>query len=127
MNTTFCDRQLDRYGKSDLLPVAALICIGLVLFLPGSLLRDVWGPDEVRYARIAHEMVQSGQWMLPHVNYEVYSDKPPMLFWLIAISATLLGGFRACAISRVCRGIRLQAKQSQVEGPNRDVSTFFAL
>jgi len=68
-------------------------CLYRALFL-----RDVWGPDEARYAQIAREMVQSGQWILPHLNYEVYADKPPLLFWLIALSATLLGGFSTFAV-----------------------------
>lgn len=31
-------------------------------------------------------MYQSGNWLVPTKNFAVYSDKPPMLFWLANLS-----------------------------------------
>ena len=45
--------------------------------------RDLWNPDEPRYARVAQEMRLSGQYLIPHLNGEVYAEKPPGFFWLI--------------------------------------------
>jgi hypothetical protein len=47
---------------------------------------DLWNPDEPRYAQIAHEMAEDGNWILPRHNNRIYADKPPVFFWLIALS-----------------------------------------
>jgi len=54
---------------------------------------DLWNPDEPRYAQVAREMVNGGDWILMHSNGSVYSDKPPLFFWLIALSSYLWQGF----------------------------------
>ena len=55
--------------------------------------RDLWNPDEPRYAQVAREMVQGGDWILMHFNGAPYPDKPPLFFWLIALSSFLWQGF----------------------------------
>ncbi len=59
---------------------------------------DLWNPDEPRYAQVAREMVSGGDWILMHFNGEVYGDKPPLFFWLIAFSTYLWGGFSSFAV-----------------------------
>lgn len=71
---------------------ALLLLIGLVLFLPGIGSRDLWNPDEPRYAVVAREMRESGDWLVPHVNGRLYSEKPPLHFWAIAAASYLTGG-----------------------------------
>jgi len=39
--------------------------------------------DETRYVAVAWEMWRTGDYLVPHLNGEVYSHKPPLLFWLI--------------------------------------------
>ena len=41
--------------------------------------------DETRYLAVAWEMWQGGNYLVPHLNFEPYSHKPPLLFWLINI------------------------------------------
>jgi 4-amino-4-deoxy-L-arabinose transferase-like glycosyltransferase len=53
---------------------------------------DLWNPDEPRYAQVAKEMVQGGDWILMHFNGAIYPDKPPLFFWLIALSSFLWQG-----------------------------------
>ena len=69
-----------------------LALLGLALFLPGIGARDVWNPDEPRYAVVAREMRESGDWLVPHVNGRLYSEKPPLHFWAIAAASYLTGG-----------------------------------
>lgn len=69
-----------------------LLILGLLLFLPGIGGRDLWNPDEPRYAEVAREMRLSGDFLVPHLNGQVYSEKPPLLFWLIAASSFATGG-----------------------------------
>jgi 4-amino-4-deoxy-L-arabinose transferase-like glycosyltransferase len=71
--------------------VFALLAIGTVLFLFNLGGRDLWEPDETRYAVIAREMKETGNWILPHLNGEVYAEKPPLSFWLVNLSTFFLG------------------------------------
>ncbi len=47
--------------------------------------------DETRYAEIPREMLATGNWVLPQLNFQPYYDKPPLLYWLCAISFQLFG------------------------------------
>jgi len=67
-----------------------LFC-GSVLFFFNLGGWDLWNPDEPRYAQIAKEMLKSGNFIIPHLNGEVYYDKPPLFFALIALSYKLIG------------------------------------
>src|SRR5262245_49333405 len=52
---------------------------------------DLWAPDEPYFGEGAREMIADGHWAVPHVNGEVTTDKPPLLFWLIALVSLPLG------------------------------------
>ena len=43
-------------------------------------------PDEGRYAEIPREMVEQGDYVVPHLNYVRYFEKPPLLYWATALS-----------------------------------------
>jgi 4-amino-4-deoxy-L-arabinose transferase-like glycosyltransferase len=58
-------------------------------FLLGS--RALNEPDEGRYSEIAREMIETGDWLVPHLWYLPHLDKPPMTCWLVAASMKLLG------------------------------------
>jgi 4-amino-4-deoxy-L-arabinose transferase-like glycosyltransferase len=47
--------------------------------------------DETRYVGIAWEMWWRGDFLVPLKNGEVYSHKPPVLFWLIHLGWALFG------------------------------------
>ena len=64
--------------------LAALALLGALLFLLGLGRRDLWNPDEARYAEVAREMRASGFWAVPHLNGGIYREKPPLFFWSIA-------------------------------------------
>ena len=68
-----------------------LLVLGLVLFLPGIGGRDLWNPDEPRYAEVTREMRVTGDWFVPHLNGKIYSEKPPLLFWAIAAASVATG------------------------------------
>jgi 4-amino-4-deoxy-L-arabinose transferase-like glycosyltransferase len=59
------------------------------LFLLGS--RSLNEPDEGRYSEIAREMIETGDWLVPHLWYLPHLDKPPMTCWLVAASMKLFG------------------------------------
>ncbi len=78
-----------RTHRRDLLVLAALAAL---LFFPGLGRRDLWNPDEARYAQVAREMRQTGSYALPHLNGQIYTQKPPLLFWSIIACSLLRGG-----------------------------------
>jgi len=66
----------------------------LVVLAAGIGMRDPWPPDEPRFALVARQMLESGQWLFPHRGMELYADKPPMLMWTEAVWMWLTGGWR---------------------------------
>ena len=52
---------------------------------------DLWNPDEPRYAEVAREMMETGDYLVPHLNGVVYPDKPPFFFWLIVFASKPFG------------------------------------
>jgi 4-amino-4-deoxy-L-arabinose transferase-like glycosyltransferase len=51
----------------------------------------LWEPDEARYAEIAREMLASRNFVVPHLNYVPYIEKPPLLYWLTTLAMSLMG------------------------------------
>lgn len=48
-------------------------------------------PDETRYLAVAWEMWRTADYFVPHLNGETYSHKPPLLFWIMAVSWKAFG------------------------------------
>ena len=67
-------------------PIVWLISVATVLAT-----RPLLPIDETRYASVAWEMWRSGHYLVPHLNGAPYSDKPPLLFWLIVGGWNVLG------------------------------------
>jgi len=71
--------------------VALLLALSVSVFFFSIGAHGLWEPDESRYAEIAREMLESGDWIVPHLNYVVYVEKPPLLYWLVAASFAAFG------------------------------------
>lgn len=69
--------------------VLALISLGILLFALRP--RELWGVDESIVGTIVREMLVDGHWLVPHVNGEVYADKPPLYYWLAALPVAASG------------------------------------
>ncbi|MDI6763992.1 MAG: glycosyltransferase family 39 protein [Thermodesulfobacteriota bacterium] len=78
--------------------VGLLLAICLALYFVNLGQWDLWNPDEPRYAQVAREMVNGGDWILMHFNGKMYADKPPLFFWLIAFSSALWGGLTSFSV-----------------------------
>jgi 4-amino-4-deoxy-L-arabinose transferase-like glycosyltransferase len=72
-------------------PAKHLLAAPLVflLFFYGLTTTGLLLPDEPRYASIGREMALSGDWITPRLWGERWFEKPPLLYWLIAL------GFKA--------------------------------
>ncbi|MEW6386295.1 MAG: glycosyltransferase family 39 protein [Thermodesulfobacteriota bacterium] len=62
----------------------ALAGLGLFFFRLGT--PGLMDPDEGRYAEIAREMWVLRDWLIPHLNFLPYLEKPPLVYWLTALS-----------------------------------------
>ena len=65
--------------------------IWCVLMAPALVLRPLLPIDETRYITVAWEMWSNGNFMVPTLNGEIYSHKPPFLFWFMDLGWTLFG------------------------------------
>ncbi len=62
-----------------------LLLLPVVIFLPALPI------DETRYLAVAWEMHLHGNFLVPHLNGTPYSDKPPLLFWMINLGWLIAG------------------------------------
>ncbi|MEQ1598776.1 MAG: glycosyltransferase family 39 protein [Methylotenera sp.] len=67
------------------------LVVSIVVFFWGLGSVDLMSLNEGRRALAIQEMVASGNWLLPHLNGELYLTKPPLLYWLSSTFA-MLGG-----------------------------------
>ena len=70
-----------------------LIVMGLLVYcLAFQGARALWEPDEGRYTSVAMEMLRQGNWLAPQLHREQpHWTKPPLTYWAIASSISLLG------------------------------------
>jgi 4-amino-4-deoxy-L-arabinose transferase-like glycosyltransferase len=73
----------------DGLPAASMLA--LMVTAAGLAARPLLPIDETRYASVAWEMYRTGDWLVPHLNGQPYSDKPPLLFWAIVAGWRIFG------------------------------------
>ncbi|MBE7462051.1 MAG: glycosyltransferase family 39 protein [Planctomycetes bacterium] len=48
-------------------------------------------PDEPRYAAAGRTMAEGGDWLIPEFNGQPRVNKPPLFYWLVALSARAFG------------------------------------
>jgi 4-amino-4-deoxy-L-arabinose transferase-like glycosyltransferase len=53
--------------------------------------REIRRASEGRVARVAQEMLDTGDWIVPHLNGIPRMQKPPMSSWLVALHAKVFG------------------------------------
>jgi 4-amino-4-deoxy-L-arabinose transferase-like glycosyltransferase len=75
-----------RHYEIVLVIVAAIVFFGCIIS-PPALMDDV---DAV-HGQIARNMVQSGDWVIAHLDGVPYMEKAPLPYWLIAICYLLMG------------------------------------
>jgi len=69
--------------------LAALAFVAWLAFAIG--LHPLTLPDEGRYAGVAWEMMRSGDWLVPMQNGLPFFHKPPLFYWLTALSMGVFG------------------------------------
>jgi 4-amino-4-deoxy-L-arabinose transferase-like glycosyltransferase len=81
--------------SGDAFALVGVVAAALLLLLIGLGNRDFWPPDEPRYGAIAEELRSFAHgWrglVLLHLNGQVYTQKPPLFFWLAALAGAPVG------------------------------------
>jgi 4-amino-4-deoxy-L-arabinose transferase-like glycosyltransferase len=79
------------FRLTPLVSLAGCVLLASVLAFSGLGMRPLISPAEARYALIAREMLESGDWIQPHFNHARYYEKPPLTYWSVAASYRLFG------------------------------------
>ena len=100
-----------------------------VLFIIAVGFRPLLPIDETRYMTVAWEMHLRQGWLAPlTLNFEPYTHKPPLLFWLINLSWHLFGIGRAAGLLPIVIAagcfvlLTVQLCRSLTVGPKFDAS-----
>jgi 4-amino-4-deoxy-L-arabinose transferase-like glycosyltransferase len=68
-----------------------LTLIGFLLFVPGLGLVHLFDWDEINFAESAREMLVTGDWFRPQIDFEPFWEKPPLFLWMQAAAMSLFG------------------------------------
>ncbi len=71
--------------------LALLILAASATYLVGNGATALWDRDEPRYAQTSRQMLQSGDWVVPHFLDLVRTAKPPMIYWCQAAAMAVFG------------------------------------
>ncbi len=70
---------------------ALIILLLAVVWFSNIQYRDLFHPDEGRYAEIPREMVASGDWLTPRLDDFKYFEKPALQYWATATAYSAFG------------------------------------
>lgn len=65
--------------------------LALLFFFPCLGLVHLFDWDEINFAECAREMLLTGDWMRPQIDFEPFWEKPPLFLWMQAASMSLFG------------------------------------
>src|SRR5574341_642267 len=71
---------------------ALLLAVGVVLYFWKLGSHDLWPPDEPRFALVAREMWERGDFSVLSRNNQLYTAKPPLFFGAFNAFGRLFGG-----------------------------------
>ncbi|MEL6927458.1 MAG: glycosyltransferase family 39 protein [Cyanobacteria bacterium J06600_6] len=69
----------------------SILSLALIVTLLGLGSYGLYEPHEGHFAMVGQEMIWRNDWVTPHLNGAPYLNKPPLLYWLIAFSTSILG------------------------------------
>ncbi len=79
------------HSNANPLAIVIILVASLLLYFVGLGTFGVTDPGEGYYVEAAREMVESGDFITPHLNYQIYFSKPILTFWFMAGSYLCLG------------------------------------
>ncbi len=79
------------FPGNDRIAYLILLAVCISLYFVGLDNCPIIDPSEGYYVEAVREMLQLGDYVTPHLNYQIYFSKPILNFWLIALSYNLFG------------------------------------
>lgn len=68
-----------------------IVVIAAVLFLPFLGKVHLFDWDEINFAEASREMIETGDYLRVHIDYEPFYEKPPLFFWVQVTSMHIFG------------------------------------
>lgn len=87
-SATSLDQKSKQQGTYLALGISLILMVLFMILMPAT---ELWDRDEPLYARTALEMLLSGDWVIPTYNGSLFAHKPPMTYWLMAVSFSVFG------------------------------------
>ena len=107
-----------------------IIAAGLLLYIPLILLRDFTPTNELKYINIVDHMLKSKDWIQFRFDGALYTDKPPLYFWLVGLIRIVTGnyslfsiGLFICVIPAIIIGIDMYKLLSDNGYKNKNAFT----
>jgi 4-amino-4-deoxy-L-arabinose transferase-like glycosyltransferase len=69
----------------------SILLLTLIVALLGLGSYGLYEPHEGHFAMVGQEMLWRNDWVTPYLNGSPYLNKPPLLYWLIALSTEIFG------------------------------------
>ncbi len=110
-------------SRIDLPLSPALFALLLLAYvLPGLVGHDLWKTEDAIGIGIAHQMLEHGRWLVPHLAGEPYWDDGPFHYWVAALTAKL-GGLvlRPHDAARLASGLMMVAVIALVQLTGREL------
>jgi 4-amino-4-deoxy-L-arabinose transferase-like glycosyltransferase len=97
-------RPLSKAWIQVIIAVAALL-----LFVPGLGSVHLFDWDEINFAEIGREMLATGDYLRPQIDFKPFHEKPPLFMWMQAAGMSLFGvnEFAARVPNAICGVITL--------------------
>lgn len=71
--------------------IALIVVISLCCFLPFIGSMNLYDWDEVNFAEMAREMLETKNWLQLQIGFVPFYEKPPLFIWMQAFSMTVFG------------------------------------
>ena len=86
-----------------------IVVSAFLLFLPGLGAVHLFDWDEINFAEIAREMISTGDWSRPQIEFKPFYEKPPLFMWMQALGMSVfgVGEFAARFPNVICGAITL--------------------
>lgn len=81
--------KLDHHVDYFIVIALAVLCYLMFFHSLGSI--GLLGPDEPRYASVARAMFESGDYITPRLDGEIWFEKPVLMYWLAAFGFFIFG------------------------------------
>jgi 4-amino-4-deoxy-L-arabinose transferase-like glycosyltransferase len=69
----------------------SILLLTLIVTLLGLGSYGLYEPHEGHFAMVGQEILWRNDWVTPHLNGSPYLNKPPLLYWLIALTTKIFG------------------------------------